>query len=285
MKLNSLKPKLVTITLCILIFALVSVGFSCFGGSKRYAGMMAMVPVDSTHYSYWAIDKLGADDDLWTLYVKFRESTAAMQLRDIEPVLAVVKRSAKASGFEGSVTVLEGDFNTKDLERRMRNEGYARSVYREVDIWTPEGETGYLSVAVKGSAVLMGTEKDLRSCIDVIRGDQNDSLYEDQGIRWVTDRLPEGLIVGVFRAGPGSEEQHTDLIAYGRSYSKDGKDRMRMTAVYMFRDGYAADPAQVGIRDYLTNQDFTNVELKQDGNFIRVTALVYISDLTQSISY
>ena len=249
--------------------------------------MMAMVPVDSTEYHFWAVEKLGEDEDLLALYRIFRDSEVARQVGDIEPVLAVVKKSAEASGFGGSVNVLRGDFNFRDLERRMRNEGYIESMHRDVAIWTLEGSgegAVRVSVALSDRSVLMGTTEDLKACIDVIKLEQEDSLNADQTIGWVTDRLPEGLIVDVLRAGPDSEEAYTDLISYGRSYSKAGEDKLQMTVVYMFKDGYAAGPAQDEIKDYLMSKGYTNVETKQEGNFIRATGLVYTTDFAQSIS-
>jgi hypothetical protein len=278
------RTNLVTVTLFVLVLCLLA--GSCSGGGKEYVDMMAMVPVGSTEYHFWAVDKLGADGDLSSLYRIFRDSEVARQVGDVEPVLAVVKKSAKASGFGGSVSVLRGDFNFRDLERRMQNQGYVQSMHRDVAIWTLGGNgDGRVSVALWDHAVLMGRTEALKASIDVMKLDQEDSLDEDQTISWVTDRLPEGLIVDVVRAGLGSEESYTDLISYGRSYSKAGEDQLRMTVVYVFKDGYAAGPAQNGIRDYLTGKGYANVETKQEGNVIRATGLIYISDFAQSISY
>lgn len=285
MKLAAVKPSLVALTLLTSVFSMINGSCLCSSGGKQYVSMMSMVPVDSTEYHFWAVERLGADDDLWPLYKKFRDSNVAKQLPDIEPVLAVVQNSAKASGFDGSVTVLQGNFNSRDLERRLRNEGYVLSVYRDVEIWTPEEAEACVSVALRDHAVLMATADDLKACIDAIKLDEEDSLYQDQAIKWVTERLSDGLIVDVFRAGPEGEESYADLISYGRSYSKAGDDKMRMTALYMFSDGYAAGPAQNQVRDYVAGEGFTDVETEQEGNFIRVTGLISISDLTERMSY
>jgi len=245
---------------------------------------MDMVPVDCTEFHFWNTRELGADDDLWSLYQKFRESNVARQLMDIEPVLAVVRNSAKASGFGGSATLLEGDFNSRDVERRLKDEGYVLSMHLDVEIWTPQ-EGDLASVALVDRVVLMGAAQDLKDCINTMGLDQEDSFYEDQSIRWITGRLPEGLIVDVFRAGPESAEHYADLIAYGRSYSKEGEDRLRMTAMYMFSDGYAAEPALAHVRDCVSAHGYTNVEAKQEGNFVRVTASIYISELTRDTTY
>jgi len=281
----AVKPKLATLILLGSLLFVLTGSCLCSSGSKQYADMMTMVPVASTEFHFWNIHGLGADSELWPLYEKFRESSIARQLADIEPVLAVVKNSAKASGFDGSVTVLEGDFNSRDLERRLKSEGYVLSMHLDVEIWTPEEGELYVSVALVDRAVLMGTAEDLKACINAMELDQQDSFYEDQAIEWVADRLPEGLIVDIFRAGPDSTEHYADLISYGRSYTKEGEDKLRMTGIYMFSDGYAAEPALAHVSDYLKGQEFTNVETKQEGNFIRATASVYISDLTRDMPY
>ncbi len=279
-----MKSKLIAIMAVVLLLSLFN-SCDCSRGSKTFVDMMKKVPVESTFFSYWAISGLSADEELQNMYAKFRESTEAKELKDIGVVLFTLRHSAKAFGSDGSVTVLGGDFNVKDIERRLEVKGYKETGYGGIGIWTPQDGGEYNPLTLQEDAILVGKTEDLKSCIDTMDQEQEYSLYEDQDIKWLTDKLPEGLIVNVYKADPAYGEAYVDLIAYGKSYKKEDQGRLKLTAVYMFQDSLTAGNAQAEIKDHLATEKFVDVRLERDGGFVRATAYIDITDFAQTLSF
>jgi hypothetical protein len=278
------KLKTIAAIAAITFFAISVVG-GCSSDTKDFAETMAKIPVGSSDFGYWDVGKLSTDADLAELYAEFRSSPQAQQLMDIGVGLFVLERAARASGADGEVTVLEGDFNRADIERRLRENDYAEARYRETGIWTIRNGDGRDSVGLQKSAMLMASSDYLKSCIDTVAQEQAYSLYDDQYVRWLVDRLPQGLMVHVHKADSTSVQAYTDLIASGESYKKEGQDRLKLTAIYMFQDSDAAGNARLEIEDHLNIKGFTDIKLGQDVNFLQVTALVYIADFAQTVTF
>jgi hypothetical protein len=257
----------------------------CSSDTKDFADVMTKIPVGSADFGYWDVGKLSTDDDLAELYAAFRSSRQAEQLMNIGLGLFVLDRAARASGADGEVTVLEGDLNRKDIERRLRENDYIETRYRDTGIWTPQDGEGSDSLGLQKGGMLVAGSDYLRSCIDTVAQEQVYSLYDDQYIRWLVDRLPQGLIVNVHKADSPAVLAYTDLIASGESYRKEGKDKLRLTAIYMFQDSEAAGKAGTVIENQLGIGGFTDVRLEQDVNFVRITALIFTSDFAQTLAF
>jgi len=286
LRLKNCSFPLVSMVLALLWLTLpmASAGCTSFGGSEPLVDVMKEVPLDSTSFDYWCIEKLADDEDLWGIYGKFRdESLEASQLKDIMEVrLSSVKHAAKVSGFDGSVGVFVGDFAIKIIAQRLEDEGYQKTVYQATEIWTPQDGQGYESVALREGTILTGDVENLKACIDTIDKEEY-SLYEDPDIRLVTDKLPEGVIVTINQAD--SEENYADLVSYGKSYDKKDEGRLKLTAIYVFQDSYAAGEARDAIRGYLEARKFADIKVEREGSLIRAKALINITDFTQALAF
>jgi len=279
-----MKSKIIIAVVLLLALLSASAGCGWFRGSKPLVDIMKKVPLDSTSFDYWAIEKLAEDEDLWDIYVKFRdESLAASQLKDMEVRLSSVKHAAKASGFDGSVGVFVGDFTVEIVAERLADKGYQETTYQETGIWTPQDDQGYESVALREGTILIGDVEDLKACIDTMVGEEEYSLYDDPDVRLIADKLPEGVIININKAD--SEENYADLITYGKSYGKEGEGSLKLTAIYMFQDTYAAGQARDEINSYLETHKFTDIEVEREGSFIRATALISIIDFAQALAF
>jgi hypothetical protein len=290
--LNRFKASLRLIAMALVLFAstlaLVGAGSACSKDVKTFVDLMGTVPKDSSQFTYWAAGDLGADEDLWDIYGKFKDSTEAKQLKEFVPVLAIVKQSAKAISYDNAtlkspVSVFRGDFDIKYIEGQLEAIGYSQTLHKEVGIWTlQDNQTDSKSVALQQGTVLMGDPSDLTACIDVVVKGEAQSLYEDPNILLVANRLPNGVIVEINRADSSHGQQYTDLVAYGESYSKAKKGMLKLTAVYMFGDSPSAGAAQQQIEKDLTTI-FKEVKLKRDSNFVVATSQISITEFAQSL--
>ncbi len=289
--LNQIKTpsRLAAATVLLLALLMVLVGGACATETKTYLSLMSTVPKSTTHFVFWAIGDLNADQGLWDIYNKFKESDQAKQVKQFVPVLSVVEQSAKAVSYDnftaqGSVAVLRGDLDANELKGELETFGYSQTLYKEIGIWTPADNQTSHSVALQSNIVFMGDALDLKACIDVVTKGKSQSLDEDSNIQFVAAKLPNGLIVEIDKADSSHGEQYTDLVAYGKSYTKANKDMLKLTAVYMFGDGPSAGSAQSLIENYLAAK-FTNYKAQRSGNFVVATAEISISEFVQSLEF
>jgi len=269
--------------------AVTGVGTACSKETKAFTVLMDIAPEQTGHFAYWAIADLNDDDDLWAIYDRFKDSSDAQQLRELVQVLAIVKDSARIIGsdnaamLEAPVTALRADFDTKYVEGQLQTLGYSRSVYRDVGIWIAGEGQPYRPVALLSSTILIGNVSELKACIDAVK-EKAESLYDDPYIRVLADRLPNGIVMDVHRATAFAAESYTDLVAYGKSYSKVRKDLLKVTAVYVFGDGPAAGTALQPIKEHLA-AGFQDVKIERDDNLVIATARISISGFAQGLEF
>jgi hypothetical protein len=271
------------------MLAVTGVGTACSKETKDIAILMDIVPEQSGQVTYWAIADLNEDEDLWEIWDRFKDSSDAQQLGELVQVLAIVRDLARILGsdnaamLEAPVTVLRAKFDTKYVEGQLQTLGYSRSVHRDVGIWIAGDGQPYRPVALLSGTILIGNASDLKACIDTVKN-KAESLNDDPYIRVLAKRLPKGIVVKVHRATPSSTESYTDLVAYGKSYTKVKKDLLKVTAVYVFGDGPAAGTALQLIKEHLA-VSFQDVKIERDGNFVIATARISISDFAQSLQF
>jgi len=254
-------------------------------GSRASVDMMKKLPVNSTSFSYWAVGKVNADEDLWDIYAIFRQSQEADQVKDVGLALSSIEHSVRATGFTAPLRLLGGALETADVERLLEGEDYANSTYQETTIWTPSEGQDYQSVAARDNVLLFGDAGSLHVCLDVIVESQESSLYDDPNTKSVIDKLPEGIIVQVDKAGEAAGEEYDDLVCYGKAYEKADEGRLSLTAVYMFQDNYTAGQAQGDISSYLEGEGYTEVKLEREDSFIRATARIRVSDFAGTLQF
>ncbi len=286
---TSLRIVIAAVVVLVVGSAVVGSGSACSREVKSFVALLSMVPEDSSHFTYWATDDLNADEDLWDIYGRFKDSADAKQLKEFVQVLATVEQSAKIVNTDNTalikapVTMLRGNFDTKYIKGELEKMGYSQTVYREVGIWTPKDNETYKPVALQSGTILMSDVLDLKACIDVVKG-KAQSLQDDPNVRLLVKRLPNGIMTEVDRVNPSSSEKYADLVVYGKSYSKANKDTLKLTAVYMFGDGPAAGAAMQPIKDHLL-VGFKEIKIERDGNFVIATAQIPISEFAQTLDF
>jgi len=271
------------------MLAATGLGTACSKETKAFVVLMDIAPEQTGHFDYWAIADLNEDEDLWEIYDRFKDSSDAQQLRQLVQVLAIVQDSARILGSDNAamlqapVKVLRAKFDTDYVEGQLQTQGYSRSLHRNVGIWIAGDGQPYTPVALLSGTILIGNVSELKACIDVEKK-KAESLYDDPYILVLAKRLPKGVVVEVDRASPSSAESYTDLVAYGKSFTKVKKDLLKVTAVYVFGDGPAAGAALQPIKEHL-GLGFRDVKIARDGNLVVATARISISDFAQGLEF
>jgi len=283
-------------TIPLLLISLLLASFcACISRSDKCISIdiMKSVPSNSTSLVYWKINTLGTDEELEIIYDKFKYSDEITQLKDIGVKRADIEQIGRASGLgQTAVTIITGKMDISSIEVELdKHEGYERKDYeldhnRGASIWLPADTEANKSIAVRGSIVLMGDRADIIECVDVIALDEEYSLNHDVNTTSLVDKLPNGVLVYIDKAGSDPEEVYTDLIVYGKSYAKQGDEELKLTAVYMFDNYFAAKDAQDAIMAYLSDNGFVNPEVKMfDEIYIRATAVINIADFADVLNW
>lgn len=274
--------KIASTAVLVLLLSLLAGTPGCwFGGERTAIEAMKRVPEGSTLFTYWDNKTLDGDKDLYGIYTKFRGSVEATQAEGLLTKFTDIKYSARASGFnQGSVTIFVGDFNLESIAAKLGERGYhEKEPHHDVKIWTPPSEQGYKVVAlIEGTLIFSSEVEDLKVCIDAIK-EQKYSLYGDSSTKEVMDKLPDGIVVDIYKT-----ENYPDLLAYGMSYTKEDKDNLKLTVIYSFRDNFAAKNHVNDIKVDL-EKDFSKVQVELKGDFVQASGLIDMDDFVQSLTW
>jgi len=265
------------IPIIVLLAALLVVSASCtcwFGGERYSIQAMESVPVNSTTFMFWDINEMERDEDLWDIYAQYRNSQEVAQLRDLGLVLSAINYQARASGFS-QADVIAGDFDLDAIRDKLEAQGFIENTYRgSVEVWTLLNTQPYETLALMDGTIIAGLEANVHKCIDVIKDENERSLFNDENARAVVDLLPEGITM---RINNNTAASYDGLLAYGTSYEKESADLLRIRAIYKFEDEYTAGQALQGIENDLGQKDFYDIKVKRFAQFVEAEAKIDIS--------
>lgn len=266
------------------------------GGGNTSSQIMKNVPASASSFSYWDVKTLGTKDATLVIYEKFKDSEEVIQLTNSQSGIGILSRSeinsvGRASGLgESEITLFMGTMDINGIKDKLggRKDYTAEVLPKAVGtIWTPENTDLNKSIAIIDNVVLIGAKADILKCADLKASKTAESLTTDKNISLVLDRLPGGVFEQVYKAGTDPQESYEDMIAYGKSYSPEGKDELKITAVYMFQD-YASTAIgkQDQISAYYKAKGFGNIKIERfDEKYLRVTATISISDFASILTW
>ena len=264
------------IPIIVLLAALLVVSASCtcwFGGEKYSIQAMERVPVNSTTFLFWDINEMERDEDLWDIYDQYKESPEVVQLSNLGVVLSTINYQARASGFS-QADIIAGDFDLDAIRDELNTQGFTKHTYREVEVWTLLNTQPYDTLALMDGTIIAGLEANVHKCIDVIKDEDERSLFDNENARAVVDLLPEGITM---RINDNTAASFDGLLAYGTSYEKESSDLLRLRAIYKFEDQPSAGQALQEIEDDLGLKDFYDIEVKRFEQFVEAEAKRNIS--------
>lgn len=271
-----LKKAFLVVSLGVLLaMALASVG--CASGSGL-SDMLARVPADTTSLKYVDVSTLRNDADLDDLYDAWKASVdSRLEARGIDHGDVDVFASNLNPGKR--FTLLVGNFDLAELRDELDDRHYDDDKYKGVEVWKREAGWGYdpdNEVALMGKLIILGNEAGVEACIKVIKEGEA-SWLSKVDINDVVSRLPGGLYVDL---------QKTDLAgllikgleASGTSFKKQDRDTLRISGVAKFDDEDDADDAENTIENLMEQQEFDEVSITQQGEFLKASAELDIDD-------
>lgn len=281
--------RILAAVLLVALLAGVAAAPGCARDTRAFPQFMDTIPGTVADFTYWDIKTLNADKDLWDIFGAFDDSASARQVKDLLLVLSKVEAGARAVSYDnatllGPVAIFRGELDMPYLRRQMGDRGYTRSANKEAEVWLPhENYTYTAALGIRGGTVYLGDSADVIACINTARRSEILSLWDDPNLKVVADKLPAGFIVNIHQAAAGGES-YPGLVAYGKSFSKAGRQALAVKAVYLFGHDPAARAAQPAILEG-SRSLFDDVSVKTEGNLVVVSARVPMARLAESLEF
>jgi ABC-type branched-subunit amino acid transport system substrate-binding protein len=267
--------RIISVVVLISVLAVVGAGVGC--GSKGGGGaasMMNMVSENSSSFYFMDIKALRGDEDLKDVYddmmgdVDDALEGCGINVDDVDRIAV--------SGDD--LLLLDGRFDLDELRDKLDSLDFDENDYKDIEVWESTDGTGWVALLV--NRIVIGNEDAVQDCITVIKGGE-DSLQDNPDASEVMARLPGGVVM-IWGTGEALteivEEEYEGLEAGGLSLGKKDADTLKMTAVLKFEDEDAAKDATDQIKDDLEAENYEDINVDQDKEFVKVTAEIGIDD-------
>jgi len=271
----------ISVVAVVILACLVSGTVGCAAGQERgvsrewgVTDMMKKTPENAAHLTFVNVKELRGDNDLEHLYEGWRDNLGHT-FDDYGIVADDVNLTAMGISLEGEgegYYLINGDFDLRKVRDKLYSLGFDEDEYRGVELWERNGEV----MALMEHLVILSTEQGVRDCVEVIMGEK-DSLWDNQDIKDVLDRLPDGINVKYI--------SHPQYMAYegmkaqGTSLEKKDEDTLKMTGIFMFEDEDAASDAVAKIKEDTGAEEIERSDVNQDGRFVILTIEVGIGEM------
>ena len=265
-----MKVKILTIVVLLVILA--SSIAVCKPKESYLVQVMKLAPEDTLAIGCTDIKALANDPDLEYWYDGTIDTSGYMMV-DIDA--SDISASAAITTDLDYIFILTGDFNLEDARDALTEEDFVEGEYRGVEIWTNYYED---AVAFIDNMVIAGDKDMVEACIR-IHNNEEPSMYDNEDMKAVVDKLPVAIVYMVF--GPDviySIEVLSGSFCWRNLTSGDGV--LDMLCWFKFDNKASAEAAMTeGIEDDLSQElGFTITDAHLRGQFIEVTGEVEIPD-------
>ncbi len=236
----------------------------CSSGAKEVApandravSMMQMLPSNVSEFTFLDIYALRTDENLADEWSYLNENIFGN---------ASVSNSINSFGmvYPNYMGMFEGDFNfAQFLNQFMGSTGNSSYKYGSFNVraWTDN-----TSSVLINSTVFIGTDEDIRSCIDAVNGNVS-SLYGNADIKSMMNRLPVGFELNVqIVDNESASENISGLLLVGGSVAKSGDNDIE-TDIYQFNTSDAAQQ-YVATASNVSEDGTMQIARTQDGAFV-----------------
>lgn len=257
--------KIRMLTVLVVLAVLVPSTAACKSKDSFLVQVMQLAPEDAKEVGCMDIKAMVEDPDLSFAYDEVIKSLSY-------EIVGVDDTDISAYGIVEidweSTIVLFGDFNLEDVRAALEEEYFVEDEYLGVEIWTDDYED---SVAFIDSMIVSGNKDSVEACIRIHENEES-SLYDNEDMRAVVDKLPAAIAYRVF--GPDamySIEVLSGSICWGNSTSGDGV--LNISGWLKFDSEASAEDAMTEDLEDDLGWEFnaSNVEASLSGQFIEFT--------------
>ncbi len=174
----------------------------------------------------------------------------------------------------GPIIVLFGDFNLKDVRDALTEEDYVEGEYKGIEIWTDDYDD---AVSFIDNMIVYGYKDSVEACIRVYKNEES-SLYDNEDMKVVVDKLPAAIVQMVF----GPDEMYSIEVLSGSicwRNSTSGDEVLDISGWLKFDSEASAEAAMENIEDDLSWELVVTVtDARLSGQFIEITGEMEIPE-------
>ena len=239
------------------------------GGSVK--DIAKMTPEGANSLIYSDLQTMRDDRDLRDIYKDMKKSGTS-EIDELEIDFDDVNYIATTLG---GIEIIEGKFDLKDLRDELDDLDFDKDEYKGVEFWIGEYDE---AVAISGNKLILGDDKQVKSCIKVIKGDRT-SMYDDEDVRDVINKLPSGIFTMVSTYPP-----YENALVMGSAMIKEDEDTMKIEGVVKYDDEEDAEDAKSDLKREMKEEDkMFDVDVTQSGKFLEFSAKFDIEDWEEAL--
>lgn len=267
------------LTLLVVLAVLVSCVTACTPKDSYLIQVMKLAPESVGNINCIDIEAMAEDPDFKDWY-----DGMIIGLSDILSYEMVGLEASDISVFAGfeidfeinwePIDVLIGDFNLEDIRDTLEENYFVEGEYRGMEIWTDDfGD----AVAFIDNMIVSGYADLVEACIRT-HNDEEPSMYDNEDMKAVADKLPAGIWSTVF----GSDYIYSgELLAGGMCLRNltSGDEVCDINHWYKFDSESSAEAAMEDIENesgFLWDATINDASLS--GQFIEITSEVEIPE-------
>lgn len=229
--------------------------------------MMKKIPSTQEGFMHFDVQQLREDDELDPLY------TGVSTILVLLGGMCGIDATHVTQLGMGEVILFGGELDVTKTAEELEENGYKQTEYSGVGVWY-QGDVLSLGpqwIVLQEDMLIAGDEDDVKASIDVMNGNA-DSMYDGGEYQDILDRLPGGFML-FLGENAFTEDNYDGFVAVGMSIAKKDSNAVLLTAVMQFESEDEAQTAIEGVRSDLEgdSEGYENIELKQDGRFLKAT--------------
>jgi len=274
----------IKITVVLIVLAvLTSVFTGCSPNQENYLiEILKILPDDIIEVEYTGVELMAEDPELVDIYHELIESFYGAWVYllglDFYDIHAIV-------GTSGLV-IIKGDFdfqNVRDALSEFPEHEFVQDEYEGVEFWIGDPDSDEpLGIVFLEKLLVFG---DVDYVKDTVRVSQKTepSLYDNEDIKSVADRLPSGIHVEIYT---GEVVGDIPVLAGGRVLfnSVQGDEIINSQGWYRFESTADAQAALPDLEDSYQWQYTHNIDAQLKGEFVEITGESMISIYTIPVS-
>jgi hypothetical protein len=258
-----------------MLILLAAMGFSFAGcGSEKdiyLAEIIEVLPQEVYGRNLFGVQYVNAkslsrDPDLVNLFKYFKERVRAQTEYILGIDLSDAWAYAEASGYDGWLTLVKGGFNPKKVRDSLKNHGYNESEYGGSEVWIKQ----YWVVTFPDNILVFGSEDHVKASISVINSEEP-SMYDDENVKAVIDKIPTGIESYIYRGGIIYNEIPTLAGRLSTINMARGDNTLDMNGWYIFDSEATAKSALHDLEEYIRGWWFYYSYCHPRGRFIETT--------------
>ena len=246
------------------------------GGSLTEATMI--LPDDVTSLWYINPQVLDADNELEDIYDDFRNKIDEDGMEDAMGIyMSDLRTFVFAESNDAQWVILGGEINFDDIRFALEDQNLEEDEYRGIEIWY-----GNFVVAFIGNMVILSDDLDsIKTSIRLSKGKGN-SMYDDEDIGAVVERLPSGFISHLTKGNMAGSQ--ASGITINKLYT--GKGSLEIRGWYKFEKDSKAEANIDNLEEQIEYEfDAISIDCYQHKNYIESIAEVDVSDFVESSSW